>query len=133
MTGRAALLACWVAAACAGRGPADDAATRALEGRLQTEVDRWARVRQPSRSAVVIYLTDRGRGTTPAALDPIGRRVGRLAYESGVVLPGDTVTVEIHRVRRLGPFELGQSSTRFTYTGPPQAGADLGAAIPGLP
>lgn len=132
MRGRVALLACWAVAGCAPAGPAADDGTRALEHRLQNEVDRWARVRQPSRSSVVIFLTDRRRGAARNALDPVARRVGRLAYESGVVLPGDTVKVEFHRVRRLGLLELGQASTHFAYTAPPRAGAGLGAALPGV-
>jgi hypothetical protein len=131
VTGRTVFAALALAAACAAPGDAADDGTRALERHLQDEVDRWARVRQPTASSMHIALVDRPRPVGPTALDPLARRVGRLAYASGAVLPGDTVTVEFQRLRRLGPFELGRAATRFVYTAPPASAGDVGAFLPG--
>jgi hypothetical protein len=126
---RAILLLALAAAsvACATDSPPATPRERALEQRLQDGVDRFARVARRSPAALVVTLQESQRVETPrGTLDGLARQIGREAFSSAAARDGDTVIVEFHRARRIGPLALPGRVTRFTFARSPTPRGDAG-------
>lgn len=123
-----ALCALLLVAGCGGT--AADSNTMAFQLQLQ-QVDRYARAERPEPRRLVVTMQDYARvPSSRATIDPMARRIAERAFAGGFAQTGDTLIVEYHRGRRLGPFAFGAAVTRFTYFGPPTASDRVRSAIP---
>ena len=134
---RRALLAALCAAglAHAGCGPADgpepaeralSPAERAFEQQVQDGVDRFARLTRSGPHALQLTL---GAPRRQAARPVLAAVLARQAFAS-LASSGDTVRIALHAPRRLGPFALGGTTERFTFTGSPLAPGPEAGPLP---
>ncbi|MCA1645114.1 MAG: hypothetical protein LC797_06475 [Chloroflexi bacterium] len=111
-------------------GGAADPSTRSYQAKLQT-IDRFARAERPEAGRLVVTLHDNGRASFDrATVAPMARRIAERAYADGDARSGDTLIVEYHRGRQLGPLTFGAAVRRFTFFGPPPAPRDIRSPIP---
>ena len=109
-----------VSGGCSAEPAVASPAALGFERGLQERFGRWTRVHEPSPTRLVVVLQRAlPRHTAPEGLSVIARMIARAAYHDGIAAAGDTVAVEFHRTRRLGPFDFGASVVRFTFTAPP--------------
>ncbi len=115
-------------ASCGGGMP--EASALAYQNKLQRS-DRYARAERPEPGRLVVTLHDNARSALDRkSLAPMARRIAERAYDEGDARSADTLIVEFHRGRQLGPLTLGATVTRFTYFGPPAAVPDTGSPLP---